>query len=74
MAIAHAVVALAHTLQMSVVAEGVETPAQLHYLRRIGCDLVQGHLFSRAVPAEEVLPLLRSAEGRIRVRAATPVT
>ncbi|HWY78158.1 MAG TPA: EAL domain-containing protein, partial [Verrucomicrobiae bacterium] len=44
-----AIMALAHNLGMEVVAEGVETPEQLAQLRRIGCDYMQGFLFSRPV-------------------------
>jgi PAS domain S-box-containing protein len=44
-----AIMALAHNLGMEVVAEGVETPEQLGLLRRIGCDYIQGFLFSRPV-------------------------
>ena len=65
MAIAHAIVVLAHTLQMSVIAEGVETPAQLTFLQGVDCELIQGYLFSRALPPEEILPLLRRDQGRI---------
>ncbi|SDD45741.1 PAS domain S-box-containing protein/diguanylate cyclase (GGDEF) domain-containing protein [Massilia sp. PDC64] len=58
LAIASAVVAMAHGLRLSVVAEGVETTGQLALLAGLGCDLVQGWLFSRAVPAEEFAALL----------------
>ena len=53
-----AMVALAHTLDMAVVAEGVETDEQDEALRRYGCELVQGFLFSRPVPAAEIEALL----------------
>lgn len=49
--IATSVIALAHRMGLTVVAEGVETEAQLGYLRKNRCDLVQGYLFSRPVPA-----------------------
>jgi EAL domain-containing protein (putative c-di-GMP-specific phosphodiesterase class I) len=59
-AIAEAVVALAHTLGLSAVAEGVETPEQLAEVRHIGCDSAQGFLFARpAEPAEVEALLLR---------------
>jgi diguanylate cyclase (GGDEF)-like protein len=48
-AISHAVLAMAHRLNMRVVAEGVETEAQLRFLRRIGCDRVQGYFTGRPV-------------------------
>ncbi|MCX7150087.1 MAG: EAL domain-containing protein [Rhodocyclales bacterium] len=61
-AIAVAVISLAHSLKRHVVAEGVETEAQLRYLRRHGCDEMQGYYFSRPLPADEFAALLR--EGR----------
>jgi diguanylate cyclase (GGDEF)-like protein len=51
-AIVSAVVALGHSFDLKIVAEGVETEAHAQYLRNIGCDLLQGYLFSRPVPAE----------------------
>ncbi|MGH7201957.1 MAG: GGDEF/EAL domain-containing response regulator [Planctomycetaceae bacterium] len=50
--IVEAIVSLAHNLGMSVVAEGVETEEQLQRLRDLGCDSVQGFLFSRPVEAQ----------------------
>jgi EAL domain-containing protein (putative c-di-GMP-specific phosphodiesterase class I) len=61
LAIARAVIAMAHGLRLSVVAEGVETQGQLDLLAGLGCDLVQGWLFSRAVPADEFAALLARA-------------
>jgi len=49
-----AVVSLGRSLGASVVAEGVETPAQLQALRRVGCDAVQGFYLARPMPAEDV--------------------
>ena len=57
--ICDATIGLAHNLGLKVVAEGVETQAQLDYLRGRNCDLVQGYLFSRPVPADEVLAFIR---------------
>jgi diguanylate cyclase (GGDEF)-like protein len=54
----------AHALGLGLVAEGVETEAQLARLEALGCDHIQGFLFSRPVPGDE----LRSALGRVRPR------
>jgi EAL domain-containing protein (putative c-di-GMP-specific phosphodiesterase class I) len=48
-----AIVALAHNLEMDVVAEGVETLHQLEHLRSLGCEMAQGYFFSKPVPAAE---------------------
>lgn len=56
-----AAVALGHTLGLSVVAEGVETDAQLARLRALGCDGAQGFLFSEPIPEESVYSLLGAA-------------
>jgi EAL domain-containing protein (putative c-di-GMP-specific phosphodiesterase class I) len=58
-AIAEAVVALAHTLGLGAVAEGVENEEQLRQLRRFGCDGAQGFLFSHPVPGPAASELLR---------------
>lgn len=54
-AITRAIVAMAHSFGMSVIAEGVETTAQLEFLRSLGCEEFQGYLFSRPVPADEAV-------------------
>lgn len=61
-AIANAVIAMAHSLGLEVVAEGVETAAQLSHLAQEGCEAYQGYLFSRPVPVDQFTRLLR--EGR----------
>lgn len=57
-AIVHAVITLAHNLGMQVVAEGVETVAQLVQLQALGCDFGQGHYFSRVTPGEGATELI----------------
>lgn len=58
-AIASAIIAMAHQMGLLVIAEGVETVAQLEHLRVNGCDQIQGHLFSPAVPAAAFADYLR---------------
>jgi EAL domain-containing protein (putative c-di-GMP-specific phosphodiesterase class I) len=57
-----AVINIAHTLKLRFLAEGVETEEQLAQLRAHDCDLIQGNLFSKPLPADELAVLLR--EGR----------
>ena len=59
-AIVDAIVRLAQALGLGVIAEGVETPAQVEALRELGCELVQGYLFARPEPAEEAAKLLEA--------------
>ncbi len=71
-AIARAIIDLAHALDIRVVAEGVETEAELGYLRRNHCDRVQGYLFSPPVAAEALDGMLRQRFLRPETFAATP--
>lgn len=59
-AIATAIIAMGNSLNLSVIAEGVETQAQYDFLRENNCDQVQGYLISRPLPADEILKLLKS--------------
>jgi diguanylate cyclase (GGDEF)-like protein len=72
-AIASAIIALARTLRKETVAEGVETQEQLDFLRAERCDMIQGFLISKPVPAEEFLAALRASLSRTRtvLRLAT---
>lgn len=60
-AIVEAIVRMGHSLGMQVIAEGVETNEQLELVKDKGCDIVQGFLFSRALPADEAGTLIDSA-------------
>jgi diguanylate cyclase (GGDEF)-like protein len=62
LAILRAIVLMAHTLRMTVVAEGVETEAQLELLRKIGCDQAQGFLIAHPTLAEDVPAMLKRLE------------
>jgi diguanylate cyclase (GGDEF)-like protein len=65
-----AIVSLAHSLRLKVVAEGVETTEQLDLLKSLGCDQYQGFCFSPAVPPVEFAALVRNAERTQRSLAA----
>jgi EAL domain-containing protein (putative c-di-GMP-specific phosphodiesterase class I) len=58
-AIVRAILAMAKQLNLEVVAEGIETNEQLSFLRKHSCNIGQGFLFSRAIPPEEFLKLLK---------------
>ena len=62
-AIALAIISMAHSLKLSVVAEGVESRPQLEYLRRNRCDEIQGFYFSRALPALELGQMIAAGAG-----------
>ncbi|WP_275628389.1 GGDEF and EAL domain-containing protein [Pseudomonas sp. 273] len=68
MEITSAVIAMAHNLKLQVVAEGVETAAQLAFLRRNRCDIGQGYLFDKPIPGA----LLASSLQRYPCRSHTP--
>lgn len=57
-AITRTIIELAHSLELRVVAEGVESQAQLAFLKAAGCDQIQGYLFSRPLPMQELERLL----------------
>jgi EAL domain-containing protein (putative c-di-GMP-specific phosphodiesterase class I) len=59
-AITQAVIAMGKSLNMTVVAEGVETPAQIAFLRERECDECQGFYFSKAVPSSAIARLLEA--------------
>nr|MDQ3039663.1 EAL domain-containing protein [Pseudomonadota bacterium] len=61
-AIALTIINMAHTLKLKVIAEGVETEAQLAYLRRHGCDQIQGYYFSRPLPLTDLEQLVQDGK------------
>jgi EAL domain-containing protein (putative c-di-GMP-specific phosphodiesterase class I) len=60
-AITTTVIAMAHTLELQVVAEGVESPEQLAFLRQHRCDVVQGFWLARPMPAADCLQFIRDS-------------
>jgi len=57
-----AIITMAHSLEIQVVSEGIETEEQLAFLRSHQCDKVQGYLFSKPVPADEFVKLLKKKD------------
>ncbi|MSQ87779.1 MAG: bifunctional diguanylate cyclase/phosphodiesterase [Betaproteobacteria bacterium] len=57
--ITQAIIAMAHSLRLGAIAEGVETEEQLRFLRLHGCNQMQGYLFSKPLPADQFLRLLQ---------------
>jgi len=68
-AIASAIIAMGHSLRLTMVAEGVETPEQLVFLRERECHKVQGFLFARPMPAERLVAYLEGQPRRVRSAA-----
>ena len=57
--ILESVIALGHRLHMPIIAEGVETRQEVDFLRRAGCDIIQGYLFGKPLSQEEIEQLLQ---------------
>ncbi len=68
-AIVSAIVALGRTLNLSIVAEGIETRAQQDFLTEIGCGFLQGFLLGRPMPARELVQALRATEAKHAIAA-----
>ncbi len=66
LAIVSAIIAMAHALGLKVQAEGVETEAQMEFLRDCGCEYAQGYLFGRALPGDEFEELLAGQRAETR--------
>ena len=64
-AIATAIIAMGSSLKLKVIAEGVETEEQMEFLRENNCDQVQGFLFSKPLPADQALEMLRQNWDRL---------
>ena len=62
-AIALAIIRMGHSLNLEVIAEGVETASELAFLRRHKCDQIQGYYFSRPLPAAAMEQMLRAGVG-----------
>jgi diguanylate cyclase (GGDEF)-like protein len=58
-AIVSAIIAMAHSLKLEVIAVGVETEKQLGFLEERGCDMIQGYLFSPPLPSYDIIPLIQ---------------
>lgn len=65
-AIVRAIIALAHSMRIKVVAEGVESGEQLDFLRGETCDEVQGYLISRPLPTQRLVTWLQARTGATR--------
>lgn len=66
--ITKAIIALGHSLDLRVIAEGVETDGQFRYLEEQGCDEIQGFFFSPAVPANAIVELFHAQSETLRAR------
>ena len=62
--VVNSVIDIAHNLGLTAIAEGVETQEQLAFLAGCGCDMFQGYLFSKPLPADDFILLLRANQGK----------
>ena len=66
--IVRTIVTLAHSLNMAVIAEGVETPSQLAMIKEMGCDYGQGYFFAKPLKQEDADMLVRQSSQHVRKR------
>jgi diguanylate cyclase (GGDEF)-like protein len=71
-AIATAVIAMARSLRKQTVAEGIETAAQLAFLKSLGCDVAQGYFFSRPIPADELTRFVTEQRNQVEQTIRLP--
>jgi diguanylate cyclase (GGDEF)-like protein/PAS domain S-box-containing protein len=62
LAIVQAIISMAHGIGVKAIAEGVEKKSQLEILRKLGCDQLQGYIFSKPLPEKEIAELLKSGK------------
>ncbi|NMG45695.1 EAL domain-containing protein [Aromatoleum toluvorans] len=72
-ALVRAIVAMAHSLALKVIAEGVETPAQQEFLKGLNCDYLQGYLLSRPLDADHFTTFLACCARKSRPAGSSPV-
>jgi EAL domain-containing protein (putative c-di-GMP-specific phosphodiesterase class I) len=68
MTLVSTIISMAHSLRLKVVAEGVDAEEQAMVLDRLGCDQLQGYLFSKPLPFDDVTALLGSEAGKRKAR------
>ncbi len=70
--IVQAIVTMSHTLDLKVIAEGVETDEQMQFLGAEGCDISQGYLISKPLPLDQLRPWLGDWKAKARGRVSRP--
>ena len=72
-ALTTAIIGMAHSLKLSVVAEGVELQTQFDFLRERGCDVIQGYLVSRPIPPENMPEFIRGRQSMTQAATRQPM-